>query len=96
VDRRVHRPGKGRLYVTASHIGWGSRCFAMTIHLTTAMRPKTAGQKVYEKRVPSAIGNDRLGVGIAPPLRGLRHRMTDDTVVRQIRNGKNPCPPIRL
>ena len=34
----------------------------------------------------------RLGIGVAPPLRGLRFRLTDDDIIKQVRTGKNGMP----
>jgi quinoprotein glucose dehydrogenase len=82
----------GRLYVTASHIGW----------LITVARdddppddpkiPKTRGQIVFETVCAQCHGVNRLGIGTAPALRGLRHRLTDDQVIYQVRNGSNAMP----
>jgi len=82
----------GRLYVTANHIGWAITMFRDDDPPDDDKAPKTAGQLVYEKACAICHGKDRLGVGISPPLRGLRHRMTDDAVTQQIRNGKNAMP----
>jgi quinoprotein glucose dehydrogenase len=82
----------GRLYVTANHIGWAITLFRDDDPPDDPKGPKTAGQAVYEKACAVCHGADRLGVGISPPLRGLRHRMTDETVVKQIRNGTNAMP----
>ena len=85
-------PETGRLYVTANHIGWAISMFRDDDPPDDHNAPKTAGQKVYEKTCAVCHGNDRLGVGISPPLRGLRHRMTDDAIIKQIRHGKNAMP----
>jgi quinoprotein glucose dehydrogenase len=85
-------PKTGRLYVTANHIGWAISMFRDDDPPDDRNAPKTAGQKVYEKTCAVCHGNDRLGVGISPPLRGLRHRMSDDALIQQIRNGKNAMP----
>ena len=37
-------------------------------------------------------GTNLLGVGVAPPLRGLRHRLTDEAIIRQVRTGTNGMP----
>ena len=35
---------------------------------------------------------DRLGIGVAPPLRGLRFRLSDEALEKQVRLGKNGMP----
>ncbi|MEA3213791.1 MAG: hypothetical protein QOE70_6848 [Chthoniobacter sp.] len=38
-------------------------------------------------------GPDRKGIGAAPPLRGLRHRMKDDEIRALLKSGRNTMPP---
>jgi quinoprotein glucose dehydrogenase len=54
--------------------------------------PKTPGRKVYDVACASCHGPTLLGIGVAPPLRGLRFRLTDDDVIKQVRTGKNGMP----
>jgi quinoprotein glucose dehydrogenase len=44
---------------------------------------------VYEAACAQCHGLDKLGVGVAPPLRGLRFRLTEEQIVQQVRTGKN-------
>ena len=37
-------------------------------------------------------GPDRLGIGVATPLRGVRFWLKDDDIIKQVRNGKNGMP----
>jgi len=80
----------GRLYVTANHIGWAITMF-QDDDPPDAPHP-TPGQKIFEANCAICHGKDRLGVGVTPPLRGLRHRMTDEQVTQQVRTGKNAMP----
>jgi quinoprotein glucose dehydrogenase len=82
----------GRLYVTANHIGWAMTMFRDDDPPYDGSAPKTTGRLIYEKTCAVCHGNEMLGVGISPPLRGLRHRMSDDAIIQQIRNGKNAMP----
>jgi quinoprotein glucose dehydrogenase len=82
----------GRLYVTANHMGWIISVFRNDDPPEDTEAPKTPGRIVYEKLCVSCHGQDRRGISVAPPLRGLRHRVTEQTLVRQIRNGKNGMP----
>jgi len=85
-------PDTGRLYVTANHMGW----------LITVMRdddppddpnaPRTRGQSVFETICAQCHGTNRMGIGTVPALRGLRHRLVDEQIVRQVRNGSNAMP----
>lgn len=82
----------GRLYVTANHIGWAITVMRDDDPPDDPHAPKTPGQKIFETACAACHGINRLGVGVTPPLRGLRHRLTDQEVIRQIRTGKNAMP----
>lgn len=82
----------GRLYVTANHLGWMPAVFRNDEPPDEPGAPKTAGQKIFEARCAQCHGANRMGIGFAPPLRGLRHRLSEDAVVAQIRQGKNAMP----
>lgn len=87
-------PDTGRLYVSANHIGWLITIFRDDDPPDDPRAPKTRGQTLYETTCAQCHGMNRLGIGTAPALRGLRHRMDDATVTRQIRNGKFAMPAI--
>ena len=82
----------GRLYVTANHIGWAITAIRDDDPPDDAHAPKTPGQKVFELACAACHGNNRLGVGVTPPLRGVRHRLNDEQLTQQIRKGKNAMP----
>lgn len=82
----------GRLYVTANRIGWAISLFRDDDPPDDPNAPKTPGQKVFETACASCHGANRLGIGIYPPLRGLRHLMSEEAIVKQIREGKNAMP----
>ncbi len=85
-------PETGRLYVSANHMGWGISLFRDDDPPEDPHAPKTRGQIVFEVTCAQCHGTNRLGLGMYPPLRGLRHRLADDAVVKQIREGKNAMP----
>jgi len=85
-------PETGRLYVSANHMGWAISLFRDDEPREDPRAPKTRGQVLYEAACASCHGANRLGLGMYPPLRGLRHRLTDEAVARQIRQGKNAMP----
>jgi quinoprotein glucose dehydrogenase len=82
----------GRLYVTANHMGWVITVFRDDDPKDDPKAPKTRGQTVYETACVQCHGANRRGIGFAPPLRGLRHRLTDEAVTNLIRTGKNAMP----
>jgi quinoprotein glucose dehydrogenase len=51
--------------------------------------PKSPGRKVYELACAQCHGLNKMGIGVAPPLRGLRFRLTDSEIMRQVRTGTN-------
>jgi quinoprotein glucose dehydrogenase len=85
-------PDMGRLYVSANHMGWNISVFRDDDPRDDPNAPKTRGQIIFEITCAQCHGTNRLGLGMAPPLRGLRHRLTDEAVTNQIRTGKNAMP----
>jgi len=84
--------GTGRLYVTANHIGWMITIFRDDDPPDDSRAPKTRGQNVFEMACAQCHGTNRLGIGTAPALRGLRHRMDAAAITNQVRTGKNAMP----
>jgi quinoprotein glucose dehydrogenase len=85
-------PETGRLYVSANHMGWVISLFRDGDPPFDPSLPRTRGQEVYELTCARCHGTNKLGISVAPPLRGLRFRSTDEVVTRQIREGKNSMP----
>jgi quinoprotein glucose dehydrogenase len=82
----------GRLYVTANHIGWAISMFRDDDPPDDPSAPRTSGQRLYEATCASCHGTNRLGIGLYPPLRGLRHRLSAEAITQQIQEGKNAMP----
>ncbi len=82
----------GRLYVSANHMCWMPAVFRNDDPPDDPTAPKTRGQLLYEVSCAPCHATNRLGLGMAPPLRGLRHRLTDEALANQIRQGKNAMP----
>jgi quinoprotein glucose dehydrogenase len=82
----------GRLYVTANHIGWIISLFRNDDPPDDPSLPPTKGRLVYEQTCAQCHATNRLGIGVAPPLRGLRQRLTDSAVLEQLKTGKNGMP----
>ena len=87
-------PDTSRLYVTANHVGWLISLFRNDDPPDDPRAPRTRGQTVFETTCASCHATNRLGIGVAPPLRGLRHRLTDAAVTNQVRTGKNGMPAV--
>lgn len=85
-------PESGRLYVSANHIPWMITIFRDDDPPDDPRAVKTKGQLVFESLCVQCHGANRLGIGTAPALRGLRHRMSDQDAASQIRNGKYAMP----
>ena len=85
-------PATDYLYVSANELPW-----AVTVMRQDPEPPRdphhpTRGETVYQLYCASCHGADRIGVGVAPPLRGLRHRMADEEVVALMKEGRNLMP----
>jgi quinoprotein glucose dehydrogenase len=55
-------------------------------------RPKTPGRLVFETNCMSCHATDLMGIGVAPPLRGVRFRLSEADITRQVRSGTNGMP----
>jgi quinoprotein glucose dehydrogenase len=82
----------GRLYVTANHMGWLITVLRDDDPPDDPKAPNTRGQTIFETVCAQCHGTNRLGIGTAPALRGLRHRLSDEEVIRQVRQGSNAMP----
>jgi quinoprotein glucose dehydrogenase len=89
-------PVSGRLYVSANHIPWIISVFRDDDPPDDPRAPKTRGRLVFEQNCATCHGTNRIGIGTAPPLRGLRHRLKNTDLVTQVRNGKNSMPAFGL
>ena len=85
-------PATGRLYISANHLGWMVLLFRDDDPPENRHAPKSPGRLVYETACMRCHGPDRLGIGVAPPLRGLRSRLADTEIARQVRTGTNGMP----
>lgn len=83
---------KGFLYVTSNEIPWSITCFRDDD--PAPQSPPTAGEQVYQTLCVACHGADRRGVGHAPPLRGLRHRMGEEEIRAILKAGRNSMPPL--
>ncbi len=83
---------RGFLYVTANEIPWVITCFRDDD--PPPLSPPSAGEQVYQTVCVACHGADRRGVGHAPPLRGVRHRLNETELRGLLKNGRNGMPPM--
>jgi quinoprotein glucose dehydrogenase len=84
-------PATGRLYVTANELPW---IIAIARDDDPPpLRPATAGEKLYQQICASCHGPGRMGIGVVPPLRGLRHRMDEGQMLALMKSGRGAMPP---
>lgn len=83
---------RGRLYVTSNEIPWFVTCFRDDD--PAPLKPATAGEQVYQMNCAGCHGADRKGIGHAPPLRGVRHRLKEPEIREQLKNGRGSMPPM--
>jgi quinoprotein glucose dehydrogenase len=82
-------PETGRLYVSANHLGWMISVFRDEDPPDDRSAQKSPGRKVYETACAQCHGPNKMGIGVAPPLRGLRFRLSEAEIRRQVRTGTN-------
>lgn len=85
-------PTTGRLYVTANELPW--MLSMAQDDDPPPLEPATTGEKVYQQSCASCHGPTRMGMTLAPHLRGLRHRMTDEQFLALLQTGRRLMPPI--
>jgi quinoprotein glucose dehydrogenase len=80
----------GWLYVTANELPW-----QITVTRAGGLRPKntgTPGEILYKAACMQCHGEQKEGVGVAPPLLALEKRMTDADVLALLKTGRNLMP----
>lgn len=86
-------PKAGRLFVSASHVPW-----IVTVYRSdeTPRKPgekPTRGEEIYSTFCIACHGAKKEGIGVAPPLQGLRHRLKEDQIFEILAKGRNGMPP---
>jgi quinoprotein glucose dehydrogenase len=80
----------GWLYVTANELPW-----QITVTRAGGLRPKntgTPGETIYKVACMQCHGEQKEGVGVAPPLLALEKRMKDADVLALLKTGRNLMP----
>jgi glucose dehydrogenase len=83
---------RGFLYVTSNEVPWSITCFRDD-DPAPAM-PPTLGEQVFQMNCAACHGADRKGVGHAPPMRGVRHRLGEAEIRALIHSGRASMPPM--
>ena len=83
---------KGFLYVTSNEIPWSITCFRDDD--PAPLVPPNAGELVYQANCSVCHGPDRKGIGHAPPMRGVRHRLGEAEVRALLKTGRATMPPM--
>jgi quinoprotein glucose dehydrogenase len=83
----------GRLYVTSNR--WVSKItvVAQDDWERDPRVPPSAGERHYQAHCAACHGPNRGGLGLTPPLYGLKNRMKDEDVLALLRNGRGAMPP---
>jgi quinoprotein glucose dehydrogenase len=83
----------GRLYVTSNR--WVSKITVMANdeQERDPRHPASAGEKVYAEHCASCHGPNRSGLGMVPPLIGLKSRAKDAEVLALLATGRGVMPP---
>ena len=85
-------PTTGRLYVSANEVPWIMSLVNWDEPKRDPKAPPTRGQKLFEQTCAQCHGTNRMGIGVAPPLLGLRHRLQDADVVALLKTGRGLMP----
>ncbi len=83
----------GRIYVNSNHLVGVATVFRNDERERDPSQAPSEGEKVFLQACAVCHGPSRGGLGMAPSLVGLRHRMSDDEVVALLRTGRGAMPP---
>ena len=83
---------RGFLYVTSNEIPWAITPFRDDD--PEPLKPATSGEQLYQQMCAACHGPDRRGVGHAPPLRGVRHRVDEAAIRALLKTGRSTMPPM--
>jgi len=85
-------PDAGLLYVSSNEIPWLVTVHRAEIPQRQPGGTESRGASLYATHCAACHGRQGEGVGVAPPLQGLRHRMDDAGASAVILNGRNNMP----
>lgn len=85
-------PFAGLLYVSANEMPSIVSVFRNDEPSRKPGQPPTRGEEIYQQACAACHGSNRIGIGVAPPLIGLRHRLRDEQVRELLKTGRNLMP----
>ena len=88
-------PTTGFLYVNVNKQPWMITMYRDDEGSRDPNQPPTAGENIYGQSCAACHGHRGEGGGIAPPLLGLRRRLTENDVLQTIQNGRGIMPPAK-
>jgi quinoprotein glucose dehydrogenase len=83
----------GRLYVTSNRLVSKISVIANDEKERDPKFPPSAGETIYAARCASCHGPTRQGLGMVPPLVGLKARMNDAAILDVLAKGRGVMPP---
>ncbi len=83
----------GRLYVTSNRLVSKITVIANDEKERDPKFPPSVGEKIYAERCAACHGPTRQGVGMVPPLLGLKARMDDAAILDVLIKGRGVMPP---
>jgi len=86
----------GRLYISTNHLLSVATVFPSDEKDRDPRRPPSEGEKVFQLSCAGCHAPNRQGIGTAPSLLGLRHRMTDTEVSALLKTGRGTMLPVPL
>lgn len=84
---------RARLYVTSNRIVSKVTVIANDESERDSGFPPSEGETLYQQRCAACHGSTRLGVGMVPPIIGLKARMDDATALDVLARGRGAMPP---
>ncbi|HRE83900.1 MAG TPA: PQQ-binding-like beta-propeller repeat protein [Opitutaceae bacterium] len=84
-------PRTAHLYVSSNHLPWMITIFRDDDPPPAV--PATRGETLYQTLCAACHAPDMKGVGMVPPLRGLRHRMESSQLATLLKTGSGVMPP---
>jgi quinoprotein glucose dehydrogenase len=83
----------GRLYISSNNLLSFAAVYRSDELERDPRQPPSAGEKVFLQICAGCHAPNRQGLGTAPSLVGLRHRMDDGDVVALLKTGRTTMPP---
>ncbi len=88
-------PASGLLYVSSNEVPWIITMVPLSqVYRRDPSRPPTAGETVYRTACVKCHGEEREGIGTAPPLLALGTRLKDAEITELLRTGRDGVHPV--